>query len=278
MQDLTGKVAVVTGAGSGIGRALALELARHGVSVAVADLNGAAAKESAELLAGVGPRGSAHEIDVSVRSDMDQLAETVLAEYGVVDIVVNNAGIVHAPTRLVDIPTDLFERVMQVNFWGTVHGSLAFVPHLRVRPSANLVNIVSYAGLVALPQFGAYASSKFAARAFTEALGMELNGTPVCVTMVCPGATRTSIMANSPVIDETTRQTIQTRLDKFPTLKPETVARRIVGAIQRDRARCVVGPDSKFLDILVRSLPGGYRALLGRPIGRYLETLLSNPN
>lgn len=274
MRKLNGKVAVITGAGAGIGRATALALAASGATVAVCDLDAEGAKATVALVTAAGGRGSAHQADVASEAEMRALAGSVLDEHGAVDIVVNNAGIAGPTMPTADVPLDRFHKVMDVNFWGVVHGSAAFLPHLLARPEANLVNIASNAGILAYSRMAPYNASKFAVRGYTETLRMELRSTPVRVTVVCPGVTGTSIVANSPVIDEADRRTMQARFDKSRTTKPEKVAAAIVDAIRRDRPRALVGPDTFLVDGLVRLLPGGHSRLLAKPVDLLLRTAL----
>ena len=274
MRELREKVAVVTGAGAGIGRATSLALSREGTTVAVCDLDAGTAKETANLIEAAGGRASVHQVDVSSEDDMRRLVDSVLTEHGVVDIVVNNAGIAGPTMKTAEVPLDRFHKVMDVNFWGVVHGSVFFVPHLVTRPEANLVNVASNAGILAYSRIAPYNASKFAVRGFTETLRMELRSTPVRVTVVCPGITGTSIVAHSPVIDEAERRTMQARFDKTWTTKPEKVAASIVKAIQRDKARALVGPDTAALDAIVRLLPAAHSRLLAKPVDLLLRQAL----
>lgn len=269
MRQLNGKVAVVTGAGSGIGRATALALDREGMAVAAVDLDAGAAKETAGAIAGAGGTASSHQVDVSSEEDMRALVDAVLAEHGVVDAVVNVAGIAVAPTPTVDVPLDRFRKVMDVNFWGVAYGSLFFLPHLLERPEANLVNVASNAGIMAYSKVTPYTSSKFAVRGFSESLRMELRPTPVRVTVVYPGTTKTSLMANSPVIENA--GTVQRQFEKSWGRPPEAVADAIVRAIRKDRPRALVGPDTAALDAVVRLLPGAYSRLLAGSIDRFMK-------
>jgi NAD(P)-dependent dehydrogenase (short-subunit alcohol dehydrogenase family) len=266
MRELRGKVAVVTGAGAGIGRATSLALAREGTAVAVCDLDAGAAKETANLVETAGGRASVHQVDVASEDEMRALVDAVLGEHGVVDIVVNNAGIAGPTMKTPDVPLERFRKVMDVNFWGVVHGSMLFVPHLVTRPEANLVNMASNAGILAYSRMAPYNSSKFAVRGFTETLRMELRSTPVRVTVVCPGITGTSFVANSPVIDEAERTSMQARFDKTWTNKPEKVAAAILNAIRKDKPRVLAGPDTVALDAIVRLLPAAHSRLLAKPV------------
>jgi NAD(P)-dependent dehydrogenase (short-subunit alcohol dehydrogenase family) len=274
MRSLAHKVAVVTGGGSGIGRATSLALAAQSSAVAVCDLDEGRAKGTADAIVAAGGRASVHQVDVASEDRVRVLVEEVLAEHGVVDVVVNNAGIAPPITRAVDISLDQFRKVMDINFWGMVYGSLLFLPQLLSRPEANLVNVSSNAGLVGYSRMATYSSSKFAIRGFTESLRMELRRSPVKLTVVCPGATHTSLMANSPVMGDEQRQTMQRSFDKSWGRPPEAVGDAIVKAILKNRPRCLVGPDTAMLDLVARILPGLHSKLLGPGVDMGVNKLL----
>jgi NAD(P)-dependent dehydrogenase (short-subunit alcohol dehydrogenase family) len=274
MRDVAGKVAVITGGGSGIGRATALALARRGATVAICGLPPAAGKATADDIVAAGGRASAHEVDVTSETAMRELVDAVLSEHGVVDIVMNNAGILVAPTPTADVPLERFRRVMDVNFWGVVYGSLFFLPHLLARPEANLVNVASNAGLVAYSRVAAYNASKFGVRGFTETLRMETRRTPLRVTLVCPGNTRTSLAANSPVMEDGQGGTMQRFLDRVPGRPVEAVAEAIVRGIERDRPRVLTGADTFALDTIARLAPGAHSRILAPAIERFLDMTL----
>jgi NAD(P)-dependent dehydrogenase (short-subunit alcohol dehydrogenase family) len=275
VKDLTAKVAVVTGGGSGIGRATALALARAGSAVAVCDLDEAQALQTVRSIADEGGRATVHQVDVAVEGRMRALVGEVLAEHGVVDVVVNNAGVGSPVTRAVDIDLSHFRRVVDINFWGVVYGSLFFGPELLDRPEANLVNVASNASFTGYSRMAMYCASKFAVRGFTESLRMELRNTPVKVTVVCPGLTRTAIMANSPVMEIADRQAMQRAFDGGWGRPPEVVGQAIVNAIRKDQPRCLVGPDTRVLDFLTRLTPGRYGNLLGPGIEMGTNKLLA---
>jgi NAD(P)-dependent dehydrogenase (short-subunit alcohol dehydrogenase family) len=274
VRELNGKVAVITGGGSGIGRATALTLAGRGASLAICDLDAGLAKTTAEDIMANGGSARPYEVDVASESAMRDLVANVISDHGVVDIVMNNAGILVAPTASTDVPIDRFRRVMDVNFWGVVYGSLFFLPHLLVRPQANLVNVASNAGLVAYSRVASYNASKFGVRGFTETLRMETRRTPLRVTLVCPGNTHTSLAANSPVMDEGQGATMQRFLDRVPGRPVEAVARAIVRGIERDRPRVLTGLDTFALDTIARLAPGAHSRLLAPGIDRFLDKTL----
>jgi NAD(P)-dependent dehydrogenase (short-subunit alcohol dehydrogenase family) len=274
VRELNGKVAVITGGGSGIGRATALALARRGATLAICDLSFEAAKMAADDIMADGGTASAHEVDVASEPAMQDLVRSVISDHGVVDIVMNNAGILVAPTATAEVPVDRFRRVMDVNFWGVVYGSLFFLPHLLARPQANLVNVASNAALVAYSRVAAYNASKFAVRGFTETLRMEARQTSLRVTLVCPGNTRTSLAANSPVMDEGQSAAMQQFLDRVPGKSVEAVAAAIVRGIERDRPRVVTGADSFALDTIARLAPGAHSRLLAPAIKQFMDKTL----
>jgi NAD(P)-dependent dehydrogenase (short-subunit alcohol dehydrogenase family) len=271
VRDLSDKVAVVTGAGSGIGRATALALARNGARVIISDIRGESAEATRKTVEAAGGEARAYEVDVSSEDDMRAFVDKVIAEVSTVDVVVNNAGISIEPTPTLDVGLERFHKVLAVNYWGVVHGSLFFLPHLLGRPAANLVNVASNMSLMAYSRMAPYASSKFAVRGFTEVLRMELRSTPVRVSLVCPGVTKTGIMINSPVIDQERRAALQSTFDKSFGASAEKAGAAIVRAIERDRPRVLIGPDSALLDGVARLLPASYSRLFARPIDKILQ-------
>lgn len=266
MRDLNGKVAVVTGGGSGIGRATVLELSKSGATVAVADLNLEAANNVVAEVAAAGGKATAHRVDVSSEDDFRTLRDEVLAAHSVVDIVVNNAGIGPAPKDF--HLTDLAEvrRFIDINLWGAINGSHVFLPELLKRPDASLVNIGSYTGLMAPAGVAAYATSKFGVRGLTEALRMELAGSTVTATLVVPGVTRTALMANSPAIAEDQKDSLQKAFDKAPAVGPEVVAKGVIKGIVKKKPRVLTGKDTVALDLITRLAPARYSGLLAKPM------------
>ena len=269
MRDLKTKVAVVTGAGSGIGRATAVALGREGARVVACDVNATLVQETVDLIRAAGNTASAEEVDVSDERAMRSMADRVAAGRGGVDIVVNNAGIAAPTTPATELSLENFRKVMEVNFWGTVYGSLFFLPHLLRRPEANLVNVASNSSIMAYSGMADYTASKFAVRGFTESLRMELAGTAVCATLVLPGATRTSLMLHSPIMREEEQRSMQRILDTSSWARSsEAVADAIRKAILANRPRMIVGLDTYALDAIVRLFPGRYSQLLAGTVRR----------
>ena len=271
MRDLNGKVAVVTGGGSGIGRETVLALAKHGATVAVADLDLGRAQSVVAEVTAAGGKASAHKVDVSSEAEFKALRDEVLAAHGVVDILVNNAGIGPAPVNFVDVDLDYVRRFLDVNLWGAINGTHAFLPELLKRPEASLVNIGSYTGLMAPAGVAAYATSKFGVRGFTESLRMELAGSPVTATLIVPGVTKTSLMANSPVIAEDKKDSLQKAFDKSPSVGPKTVAKGVIKGIRGKKPRVRTGTDTVALDIITRIAPARYSTILAKPMKAVMQ-------
>ncbi len=249
--QVQGKVIVVTGGGSGMGRQLVLQLLSRGAQVAAVDINEAGLQETA-LLAPQPERLSTHVLNISVREAVEALPAAVLARHGAVDGLINNAGIIQPFVRVNDLDYTTIERVMNVNFYGTLYLTKAFLPHLLVRPEAHIVNISSMGGFLPVPGQSLYGASKAAVKLLTEGLYAELLGTPVRVTVVFPGAVATNITANSGV--EIRQMEGQGRSSLKP-LAPEEAARRIIAGMEQNRFRVLVGSDARLMDFLYRLAP-----------------------
>jgi NAD(P)-dependent dehydrogenase (short-subunit alcohol dehydrogenase family) len=269
MKSFERKVAAITGAGSGIGRALALELAKAGAHLALSDINGATAAETAEAARGLGAKATSEALDVSNRAAVYAWADSAAAEHGGVNLIFNNAGVALGST-LEGVGYEDFEWLMSINFWGVVYGTKAFLPHLRASGEGHIVNISSVFGLVAVPGNGTYNASKFAVRGFTEALRqeLELTGGNVSATCVHPGGIKTNIVRSSritPDIQQLVGQNIEVaraNFEKSFITTPEVAAKTILGAVRKNSRRVLVGPDAKALDLLVRLFPSGYQRLV----------------
>lgn len=263
MQGFAGKVAVVTGAGSGIGQALAIELGRSGAKLAISDVDteGLAATEAA--LKAIGAPVKADRLNVTEREAFLLYADEVAAHFGTVHQIYNNAGIAYVGDVEVTPFKDI-ERVMDVDFWGVVNGTKAFLPHLIASGDGHVVNVSSLFGIFSVPGQAAYNSAKFAVRGFTEALRqeMDVNGHPVAVTTVHPGGIKTAIMRNSTAADGVDTKTLTEFFDKRLTrTTPERAAIIILEAVRKKNARVLVGADAKVLDVIVRVTGSGYQKL-----------------
>jgi NAD(P)-dependent dehydrogenase (short-subunit alcohol dehydrogenase family) len=266
MGKFAGKVAVVTGAGSGIGQALAVELARSGASLAISDVDTEGLARTEQQVKAIGAPVKVDRLDVTEREAFLAYADAVHEHFGKVNQIYNNAGITYISTiefsRFKDI-----EQVMDVDFWGVVNGTKAFLPHLIASGDGHIVNISSVLGLMSLPGQAAYISAKFAVRGFTEALRQEMvvAGHPVGVTAVHPGGIRTSFGANA-VIAEGMGLDQDDILESFDQqvakTTPEQAARTILAAVGKNKARVLIGPDAKAADLMVRLFGARYGELL----------------
>jgi NAD(P)-dependent dehydrogenase (short-subunit alcohol dehydrogenase family) len=243
-----------------MGRALALQLADQGCHLAISDINEENLAETVALIpASDQVTVKANTLDVSDRQAFANYAREVMAEFGRVDVVINNAGISARDVTMDEYDYAEYERVLNVNLWGVIHGSHEFLPHLIANPGSHLVNISSIFGLVAPPMTGAYCTSKFAVRGYTEALRAELSDQNVHVTCVHPGVIATNI-AVAAGLDEDVVDTFSTK-----GMSPETAARKILKGVARGKARVLITGGAYLLDYLQRLMPAGYRFLM-RPI------------
>ncbi|MFI5500746.1 SDR family NAD(P)-dependent oxidoreductase [Nocardia asteroides] len=276
MKDFTGKVAVVTGAASGIGRALAIELAGHGARLAISDVDTAGLARTAELCGGTPHQ---HQLDVADRAAVHAYAAEVAARFGTVNLVINNAGITKFGT-VDETPYPDLEAVMDVDFWGVVHGTKAFLPHLIASGDGHVVNISSVFGLCGVPTQSSYNAAKFAVRGYTESLSQEMMiaGHPVGVTCVHPGGVRTGIVASatsSVGTDMTALRTLFT--EKLTPTSPEAAARTILRAVRARKTRVLIGYDAVCMDAVVRLLGPRYQRLFAGVATRVLGAHVGSP-
>lgn len=249
MKQLAGRIFAITGAASGIGKALALELAEHGAHLALSDIDQVGLADTLDRVAAATPTTTAI-VDVADRNAMFGWAEQVVTDHGRVNAIVNNAGVnLHDDVETQSIRD--VEWVIDTDFWGVVHGTQAFLPHLLASGEGHVVNISSVFGLVSIPNQSAYNAAKFAVRGYTDALRMELelDGAPVSATSVHPGGIKTDIVRNSRTKN---KQQMAERFDRAARTTPDNAARQIVRAIQRDRRRALIGPDAILFDAASR--------------------------
>ncbi len=257
------KVAVVTGAGSGIGRALAKALAARGCRLALSDVNGIGLAETVAGLKEADVRS--YHLDVSDRDAIYAHAEAVAADFGQINLVINNAGVALSAS-IREMTDEDFKWVMDIDFWGVAHGSRAFLPHLIASGDGHVVNVSSVFGLIGVPKQSAYNAAKFAVRGFTEALRqeMKLEEQPVAVSCVHPGGIRTNI-ANAARMGRSENAAAQRKgFDKMAMTTPEKAAAIIVKGILKDESRILVGPDAWGIEAINRLLGAAYQPLVER--------------
>ncbi|MFT7023628.1 MAG: NAD(P)-dependent dehydrogenase (short-subunit alcohol dehydrogenase family) [Rhodococcus sp. (in: high G+C Gram-positive bacteria)] len=264
MKNFDDKVAVVTGAGSGIGRALALDLAGRGAYLAISDVHPAGLAETHALCEQAGARTVSFELDVSDRAAVHRHADAVLAEFGRVNLVINNAGVALG-ADVVDMTWDDFEWVMNVDFWGVANGTKAFLPALIESGDGHVVNISSVFGLMGIPGQSAYNSAKFAVRGFTEALRQEMKIARhrVGVSCVHPGGIKTNIVANARGMQDLgDRDEVTRRFEQIAMTTPSKAAQVILAGVERNKARILIGPDARGFDLVPRIVGPRYQDLL----------------
>ena len=267
-----GRVAVVTGAASGMGRSLAIELARRGAHLALCDLDAEELAETAARCFAYNARVETAVLDVAEYEQMLRFAETVLARFGAVHDVFNNAGIGFVGTVENSDIKDL-SRVLDVDYWGVVHGTKAFLPHLIASGDGRIANTSSVFGLFAAPTQSAYNAAKFAVRGFTESLRQEMltAGHPVTVSSVHPGGVRTAIATKATGTNPEELQHLVQLFDRLARTTPEKAARVILDGTAKGKAKILVGADAHVSDLLVRILGSSYQRILATLATRYIE-------
>src|SRR5260221_9660619 len=256
MTAIRGAAAAVTGAASGIGRALALELAARGCGLALADRDEAGLQSVAAEIANAHSRKvTVHRVDVGDPHQIEAFAQAATAAHPGLNIVINNAGVVLIG-QFSEIDQAQMDWLMNINFWGVVHSTRAFLPHLARQSEAHIVNLSSIFGIIAPPGQTAYAAAKFAVRGFSESLRHELAmaASPVRLSVVHPGGVATNIVRNSrtgvAVTDNERRVQMIERFDSVARTTPAAAALRIIAGIEKNQPRILIGGDAKFLDLL----------------------------
>ena len=248
MKDFSGRVAAITGAGSGIGRALANALARRGAHLALSDIDDAGLAETVAQCEGFGVKVTSQHLDVADRDAVYAWADRVVADHGKVNLIINNAGVALGAT-VESMSYEDFEWLMNIDFWGVVYGSKAFLPYLKQSGDGHIVNLSSVFGLISVPSQSAYNAAKFAVRGFTDSLRMELEieGANVSVTTVHPGGIKTNIARNARM-DASVRDVARRPregggdFERAFITSPEKAAEQILTAVRRDRRRALDRP------------------------------------
>lgn len=250
--DVGNKVWVVSGGGSGMGRELALQLLQKNARVALVDINQQGMETTAQKAGDLNKNLSLHVLDITDRSKVEAFPQEVIAAHGQVDGLINNAGIIQPFVDVKDLNYDQIERVMNINFYGTLHMTRAFLPHLLERPEAHIANVSSMGGFIPFPGQTIYSASKAAVKLLTEGLYAELKDTNVRVTVIHPGAVNTDITKNSGV---EMPQASQNGDSAQKTLSAEKAASIMIRAIGKNKFRVLVGKDARFLDLFYRFNP-----------------------
>jgi NAD(P)-dependent dehydrogenase (short-subunit alcohol dehydrogenase family) len=269
MTEIKGKLAIVTGAASGIGRGTALELARRGARLAISDLDRAGLAETAKRIEAMGTTVTTYLLDVADRDAVYAFAQEIETTHGGADIVVNNAGVAQI-ARVDELTYEDFEWVMNIDFWGMVYGTKAFLPQMQAKGAGHIVNVSSVFGIISVPTQAAYNSAKFAIRGFTEALRHEMKGTEIKVSCVHPGGIKTNIVRNARFLQSTqatAREDAASGFDKLAMTTPEKAGRVIVNGIARNKPRILIGIDAKIIDWMQRLMPVSYGRIMFRGEG-----------
>ena len=271
MNPFEAKVAVITGAGSGIGRALAVNLAEKGAKLALSDIDTEGLAETVRQAEALGADVKSDRLNVAEREAVLDYAEAVVAHFGEVHQVYNNAGIAYNG----DVENSEFkdiERIIDVDFWGVVNGTKAFLPHVIASGDGHIINISSLFGLIAVPGQSAYNAAKFAVRGFTEALHQEMLVAkhPVKVTCVHPGGIKTAVARNATVANDQNAQTFAEFFDKRLAIhSPEMAAETIIDGVCKGRARVVIGWEAKALDALARIIGPSYQRIIAAAVAKF---------
>ncbi|MFP7298919.1 SDR family NAD(P)-dependent oxidoreductase [Neobacillus niacini] len=242
------KVIVVTGAGGGIGQELVVQLLEKGAIVA-AILHKSGLEETKSLAAIYGDRISIHIADLANREDVEKLPEEIISVHGCIDGIINNAGIIQHFHSVNDLDYEQIQKVMEVNFYGTLYMCKSFLPHLLLRPEAHITNVSSMGGFLPVPRQSIYAASKAAVKMLTEGLHLELRDTNVGVTVVFPGGVDTNIVQNAGI----ERTGVESH--NYKMLSPNKAAAIIIHGMENKKYRVLAGNDSKIMDFLYRLNP-----------------------
>ena len=273
MKPLEDRIAVVTGAAGGIGRATTIALARAGCHLAVSDVNMAGLEETAEAVRALGRKVCTHEVDVADKERMRRYTDEVMDEYGEVNILVNNAGVtVVAPFEEHSI--EEFEWLFGINVWGVIYGCKFFLPHLQASEAAHIVNISSVFGIVGVPTQSSYCASKFAVRGFTESLCAELAPQGIGVTSVHPGGVATDIAKSARGCDSDAKDLGVKLVGRG--VRPEHAADKIVAAIRGNKLRVLIANEAYAADWLKRAAPTAAQRLIASQFGRMRKHAVSS--
>ncbi len=253
MKNFQDKICVITGAGSGLGREFATQLYQAGGLLALCDLDRNGLEKTLQLTGDDGSKVKLFQVDVSDQAAMSQFAQDVESQLGPADVLINNAGICLIPQTFEETPDDQFQKVIDVNMWGPFYGIRAFLPQLKTRPEANIVNISSLAGIVGMYGHSAYSMSKAALRGLSQALQSELSGSQVHLTVVHPGGVKTNLIKNAPNLDESLQEKAHRNFTEMSFQTAEKTVRKIIKAVQKNRPQVIIGLDAGLI-LMIKGL------------------------
>jgi NADP-dependent 3-hydroxy acid dehydrogenase YdfG len=273
MKNLKAKVAAVTGAGSGIGQALAINLAQEGCALAISDVDEKGLKETQKMLKKLGVKVTSQILDVADKDAVYAWAAQVVEDHGKVNLIFNNAGVALSGT-VDSLSLEDYEWIMDINFWGVVYGTKAFLPHLEASGEGHVVNISSIFGLTSQPLMSGYNASKFAVRGFTESLrqDLEITDSNVSTTCIHPGGIKTNIAKSARVDDSSlavtgaSKESTLKQFEKMFIHTPDSAAKTILKGVKRNDRRVLIGADARAFDGVARIFPTGYQWLFTKAI------------
>ena len=259
MQNFKAKKVIITGAGSGMGRHLAYQLAAEGAEVFITDINQQTLDETAQEIIAKGGRCKTYLVDSASQQQIYEFRDKFMAEEKHLDVLFNNAGMALGEIPLLEVKEEHLKHIMDVNLWGVIHFTRAFLPAMLTRPEAHLINTSSVFGIIGVETQVPYCTTKFAVRGFTEALRMELTGTSVAVSCVHPGGIKTNITRNG--IHYQDAEKVHAQFEEIAITTAEDAARIIISGVKKNKKKILVGIDAKLIDKIARLFPVKYSAL-----------------